>query len=209
MSTGIKICGITRVADAEAVVAAGADALGLNFAPVSPRQIEVSRAREISEAVAGAVLRVGLFVDADTGDVARVLDAVDLDVLQFHGAEPADFCRQFGLPYMKVFRVEEPFDLASAHARYPDACCLLLDAFVPGVHGGTGKRLEPAFWPTSPGEVRLVLAGGLNPANVREAVERLKPYAVDVSGGVETERKGEKDPARIRQFVEEVRSAGR
>lgn len=209
MNTGIKICGITRVADAEAVVTAGADALGLNFAPVSPRKVEVSRAREISEAVAGEVLRVGLFVDAEAVEVARVLDGVELDVLQFHGAEPAEFCRQFGLPYMKVFRVAGPFDLGSARRSYPDACCLLLDAFVPGLHGGTGKRMEPAFWPESTDDVRLVLAGGLTPGNVRAAVERLKPYAVDVSGGVESERKGEKDPARIRQFVEEVRSARR
>jgi len=208
MSTRIKICGITREADAEAAVAAGADALGLNFAPMSPRRLTLDRAARIAESVANRVLRVGLFVDPSEVEVRRALDSVELDVLQFHGAEPAGFCNRFGLPYMKVFRVAEPFDLDSARSTYPDACALLLDAYVAGMPGGTGRRLETAFWPHDNDGVRLVLAGGLEPENVRAAVERLRPYGVDVSGGVETDRKGEKDHARIRQFVEEVRRAG-
>lgn len=206
MVTRIKICGVTRQRDADAVVDAGAHALGLNFAPESPRRVTLETAAAIADAVRGAVTRVGLFVDPQPDDVTRVLDRVELDVLQFHGTEPGDFCRGFGMPFMKALRVREPLPMADIEAEYAGACCLLLDAFVPGVAGGTGQRFDWALWPPASALPRM-LAGGLTPDNVAEAVTRLAPWGVDVSGGVEGPRKGEKDPDRIREFVREVQRA--
>ncbi len=225
MVTRIKICGITRTADADAVVGAGADALGLNFVPSSPRRVTLANAQAIAARVRGAVTRVGLFVDPDPQDVHRVLDCVELDVLQFHGGEPAAFCRSFGVPYLKVIRVREPLRVDALEHEYEDACCLLLDTWVDGVAGGTGRRFDWSLWPRAC-RLPLVLAGGLNPDNVAEAVTRLAPWGVDVSGGVEatltedaaandgtpaegmaTKGKGIKDPERIRRFVAAVRSA--
>lgn len=211
MSTRIKICGITRQADADAVVDAGAHALGLNFAEESPRRVELARARAIAGQVRGALIRVGLFMDPAPDQVARVLDTVELDVLQFHGSETADLCRSFGMPFMKAFRMREPLP-PDAVDEYSDACCLLLDAYVNGLGGGTGQRFDWNLWPGSveqtPPRPHLVLAGGLTPENAAEAVVRLAPWGVDVSGGVEGPVKGEKDPDRIRRFVREVQRAG-
>lgn len=206
MITRVKICGITRDADADAVVDAGADALGLNFAPQSPRRVDVTSARRIAERVAGSIARVGLFVDAEADAVRRVLDAVPLDLLQFHGAESGAFCRSFDVPYVKVLRVRAQLDMAELEETYGDACCLLLDAYVPGRPGGTGERFDWSLWPRRSG-LPLVLAGGLTPDNVAEAIATLEPWGVDVSGGVEGARKGEKDPVRIREFVAEVKRA--
>jgi phosphoribosylanthranilate isomerase len=203
--TRIKICGITRQEDADAVVHAGADALGLNFAAASPRRMDIERAQAIAGQVRGAVTRVGLFVDPAPDEVARVLDAVELDVLQFHGSEPGSLCRSFGLPFIKAFRMNGPLPLEFLDD-YADACCVLLDAFVVDVAGGTGKCFDWQLWPGE-APLPLVLAGGLTPDNVAAAVSRLAPWGVDVSGGVEGRRKGDKDPDRIRRFVEEVKRA--
>ncbi len=189
------------------VVDAGADALGLVFAPSSPRRVDAHTAGEIAHAVGRAALRVGLFVDAEPETISRILETVALDVLQFHGSEPPEECRRYGLPYMKAFRVRERLELAPLEAAYEDACCFLLDAYVPGVPGGTGQRFDWAFWPTGSSH-RLVLAGGLEPENVAEAITRLHPWGVDVSGGVEGARKGQKDAGRIREFISEVKRAG-
>ena len=206
MITRIKICGITRQDDADTVVRAGAHALGLVFAAGSPRRVDLEAARDIARQVAGAVTRVGLFVDPEPEEVSRVLDRVELDVLQFHGNEPARLCRSFGLPFMKAFRMRAPLPLDPLEAEYADACCLLLDAWVEGVAGGTGRRFDWTLWPAA-ARLPLVLAGGLTPDNVAEAVSRLVPWGVDVSGGVEGARKGEKDAGKIRRFVEEVNRA--
>jgi phosphoribosylanthranilate isomerase len=206
MQTRIKICGITREQDADAVVRAGADALGLNFVRSSPRYVEVEVAAAIARQVRGRIARVGLFVDAGAAEVRQILAQVELDLLQFHGDEPGAFCRQFGLPYLKAIRVREALALAVLEAEYADACCLLLDAHVIGQAGGTGQRFDWSLWPAD-SRLPLVLAGGLTPDNVAAAVERLHPWGVDVSGGVEGTRKGEKDPDRIRHFIEEVSSA--
>ena len=207
MTTGVKVCGITRSADAEVVVAAGADALGLVFTEHSPRQIAADAAAEIAQQVAGRVTRVGLFVDASAAEVEATLRMVELDLLQFHGAETAQFCGSFGLPYMKALRVRERVEIAEVEAAYADACCLLLDAYVPGQPGGTGQTFDWSLWPQHSAK-SLVLAGGLHPDNVAGAIRRTRPYAVDVSGGVEGAVKGEKDADKIFRFVKEVKSAG-
>lgn len=210
MTTRIKICGITRQEDAAAVVSAGADALGLNFAAASPRRVNLQQAALIARQVRGAVIRVGLFVDPEPDEVERVLAAVQLDLLQFHGDEPAALCASFGLPYMKVLRVREALDGAAWSAwqhDYAGACCLLLDAFVPHRHGGTGRQFDWTLWPARSARP-LVLAGGLTPDNVADAVRRLSPWGVDVSGGVEGPTPGEKDTGRIARFVAEVKGAG-
>ena len=207
MTTGVKVCGITRSADAEVVVAAGVDALGLVFTKHSPRQIAADAAAEIAQQVAGRVTRVGLFVDASAAEVEATLRMVELDLLQFHGAETAQFCGSFGLPYMKALRVRERVEIAEVEAAYADACCLLLDAYVPGQPGGTGQTFDWSLWPQHSAK-SLVLAGGLHPDNVAGAIRRTRPYAVDVSGGVEGAVKGEKDADKIFRFVKEVKSAG-
>ncbi|MEQ8486885.1 MAG: phosphoribosylanthranilate isomerase [Pseudomonadales bacterium] len=204
MITRIKICGITRLEDAEVAVAAGADALGLNFATISPRRVPIAQAARIADHVAGAIRRVGLFVDAPAADVRAVIDAVALDVLQFQGEESGAWCGQFGLPYLKAIRVRGPLDLPALEAEYAGACALLLDAYVPGRPGGTGHQFDWALWPPQ-ARLPLALAGGLTPDNVAEAVTRLRPWAVDVSGGVEGPVKGIKDADRVRRFIAEVR----
>jgi phosphoribosylanthranilate isomerase len=206
MGIRIKICGITREADAEAAADAGADALGLNFAPASPRRVDVNRAAAIAGAVRGRMTRVGVFVDADADAIGRVLDRVELDMLQFHGAETGDDCRQFGLPFMKALRVREPLAIRAIEQEFAGACCLLLDAYVAGVAGGTGQSFDWRLWPTA-ASVPLILAGGLTPDNVHDAVHRLQPWGVDVCGGVEGPEKGIKDPHRVRKFIAEVERA--
>jgi phosphoribosylanthranilate isomerase len=207
MGTRVKICGITRQQDADVVLDSGADALGLVFVDQSPRCVSTEQARRISQQVRGAVTRVGLFVDPTPEQVANILDAVELDVLQFHGNESGAFCASYGTPFMKAVRVRERLDMAALTAEYAHACCLLLDAWVPGVAGGTGQGFDWSLWPGD-GELPLVLAGGLTPETVAAAVQRLRPWGVDVSGGVEGARKGEKDSAKVRKFVSEVKGAG-
>ncbi len=196
----IKICGITRVADAVAAARAGADAIGLVFVDASPRAVDLQTANEISRALPPFTLRVGLFMDPSVERVRAVLDALDLDRLQFHGSEPAAFCEQFGRPYIKAMAMggAEPPDF-SAHA---NASALLLDSHAPGEPGGTGRAFD---WARRQTPARAwILAGGLNPGNVRQAVLRLQPPAVDVSSGVEASP-GIKDDSLVRRFIEEAR----
>ncbi len=201
----IKFCGFTREADAVEAVAAGADAIGLNFAPLSPRNVDIATAAAIARRVGGSVVRVGVFVDQSAAEVRRVLDEVPLDLLQFHGDEPAGFCRGFDMAYTKVFRVQGPFDARAAAEAYPDACCLMLDTFVSGASGGTGQRFDMAHWPQRPHPQRLVVAGGLTPDNVAGVVRSIEPWAVDVASGVEDGVKGVKSAAKMRRFVRAVR----
>lgn len=200
-----KICGITRVEDALAAVAAGADAIGLVFYAPSLRAVSLERAREILRALPPFVTTVGLFVDATRGEIEALLEALPLDLLQFHGDEtPAD-CEGFGRPYMKALRVRPGLDLHAQAQRYAGAQALLLDTFVPGVPGGTGESFD---WDLVPHDLAkpVVLAGGLTPENVGEAIRRVRPFAVDVSGGVEQAR-GVKDAAMIEAFIRAVRHA--
>ena len=214
--TRVKICGITRVDDGLAAARAGADAIGLVFWPGSPRFVAAGQARAIASAMPPFVTIAGLFVDPAPDHVRATLAALPLDLLQFHGAEPAELCRAFGRPYVKAVPVganAARVDLLEYAARYPDACGLLFDAPPSdGLPGGTGRRFD---WDALPRELPrpLVLSGGLTAANVGEAIRRLRPWAVDVSSGVEAigadgkPVRGNKDPARIVAFIEEVRNA--
>jgi phosphoribosylanthranilate isomerase len=211
--TRVKICGITRVEDGLAAAHAGADAIGLVFWRGTPRVVELGRARAIAAALPPFVTIVGLFVDPDPEDVRRTLAAVPLDVLQFHGAEPPGLCRSFGRPYLKALAVFDQGDLLESSAIYGDAAGILLDAPpADGIPGGTGRRFD---WSRVPAGLSrpLVLGGGLDAGNVAEAIRRVRPWAVDVSSGVEARGadgrpvKGVKDPARIAAFIEEARHA--
>ncbi len=192
--------------DAAAVAEAGADALGLNFSDSSARKVTLSVARAIARAVSGTLCRVAVFVDQDAATVQSIVDAVDLDLLQFHGAETDAFCSSFGLPYMKAHRIRGPLSAAELKAEYPGATLHLLDAFVAGQPGGTGQRFDWQYWPDAE-DLKLVLAGGLDADNVGAAVTRLRPHGVDLAGGVEGSRKGEKDAEKIRALVSAVRQA--
>jgi phosphoribosylanthranilate isomerase len=203
--TRVKICGITRPKDARAAADCGADAIGLVFFENSPRHVDVFRAAEICLALPPFVSTVALFVDAPAAEVRRVLDRVSIDLLQFHGDETPDYCAQFGTPYMKAVRVRPQLDLLQYAAAYGAAKALLLDAYVEGVLGGTGRMFD---WDLIPANLPLpvVLSGGLTPATVGAAVLRAKPWAVDVSSGVEA-APGIKDIQKISEFIKGVRDA--
>lgn len=202
--TRIKICGITREQDLVAVLAAGADAVGLVFYPPSPRYLSDSRASELALGTPPFVTRVGLFVNADAASVHATLAAVPIDLLQFHGDEDAAYCEQFERPYIKAARVRPGLDLIEYARAYPSAQALLLDAYVES-YGGAGQAFD---WSLIPATLPLpvVLSGGLTPENVTDAVRRLRPWAVDVSSGVEV-AKGIKDAAKIAAFVAAVKKA--
>ena len=214
--TRVKICGITRLAYGVAAAHAGADAIGFVFWPGTPRVVTAGEARAIAVALPPFVTVVGLFVDPEPGHVRATLAAVPLDLLQFHGHEPAELCRAFGRPYVKAVSVGDKAagpGLLECAARYPDACGLLFDAPpLGGLPGGTGQTFD---WSALPTELPrpLVLSGGLTAANVGAAIRRVRPWAVDVSSGVEAigadgkPVKGIKDAARIAAFLEEVRDA--
>lgn len=198
-----KICGITRIEDALAAVAAGADAIGLVFYAKSPRAVNVQQARAIIAALPPFVTSVGLFVNASRCELGEILDAVPLDLLQFHGDESAADCEGYHRPYIKALRVKAGDDIAAACLAYPGASGILLDTYVEGVPGGTGEAFDWSLVPQGLSKP-IILAGGLTPDNVAAAIARVRPYAVDVSGGVE-QGKGIKDPAKIQAFMQAVR----
>jgi phosphoribosylanthranilate isomerase len=204
MRTRIKICGITRVEDALLAAHQGADAIGLVFAERSPRRVNAEQAARISAALPPFVSSVALFVNPSAAEVETVVAIARPSVLQFHGEEEADFCRRFGLPWMKAIRVRPDTDLLQCATDFAGAAGLLLDAYSPDAHGGTGHcfdwTLIPAALP-----VPVVLAGGLAPDNVAEAVRAVRPWAVDVSSGVEAS-KGIKDAEKVAAFISEVRN---
>jgi phosphoribosylanthranilate isomerase len=204
MRTRVKICGITRVEDAHAATTAGADAIGLVFYPPSPRRLTLEQARRLRRALPPFVCAVALFVNADPAEVARVIEVVGPDMLQFHGDEPPDYCTQFGMPYLKACRVRPGVDLLEYLRPYADAAGWLADAYVEG-YGGGGASFD---WSAVPLERArpLILSGGLSPGNVREAIRRVRPWGVDVSSGVES-AKGVKDAAKMAAFIAEVKHA--
>lgn len=204
--TRVKICGITRPEDGLAAARAGADAIGLMFYTGSTRRVSLDQARRVADALPPFVTLVGVFVDPGPGEVEAALAAVPLQMLQFHGDETPQFCEGFGRPYLKAVRVRPGLDLVQYASRFSRAKAVLLDAFVQGVHGGTGQSFDWSLVPPGLG-LPLVLSGGLNPENVADAIRRVRPWAVDVSSGVEAAR-GIKDPQRIAAFMQGVRSAG-
>lgn len=204
-STRVKICGITSVADAQTALNAGADAIGLVFYAPSPRAVTIEQAREIAASVGPFVTVVGLFVNADESYVRDVLANVGLHLLQFHGDESPEFCESFHRPYMKAIRMRPELDLAGAFDKYASATAILLDAYRPGVPGGTGETFD---WQRVPKQSLrpIVLAGGLTPENVASAIQATHVYGVDVSGGVES-APGKKDSQKVEQFIYNARHA--
>jgi len=202
LRTRIKICGITRKEDAEAVVASGADALGLVFYPPSPRAVTAQQAAAVIADVPAFVTVTALFVNPTVEEVQSVLDNVRIDLIQFHGDEDDDFCRQFKRPYIKALRVRQASDVVASCLRFPGALAILLDSYKPGVPGGTGETFDWSLVPDTPPKP-IILAGGLEVCNVASAINQIHPFAVDISGGVEAS-KGIKDHGQINEFVNEV-----
>jgi len=198
----VKICGITRVEDALAAVAHGADAIGLVFYAPSPRAVSIEQAIQIVNQIPAFVSVVGLFVSAEEGFVRNVISNVALDLLQFHGDEAPEECTRYGLPFIKAIRVKSDTNLVQCAKDYSASRALLLDTYTEGVAGGTGHVFD---WGLIPPDLNkpVVLAGGLTSENVASAIQQVKPYAVDVSGGVEAS-KGIKDAAKIAAFMQQV-----
>jgi phosphoribosylanthranilate isomerase len=200
-----KICGITRIEDALIAAEAGADAIGLVFYAKSPRAVSVQQARAIIAALPPFVTTVGLFVDASRDELNAILEVVPLDLLQFHGDESPAACDGFSRPYIKALRVRPREDVAARIEPYGNASGILLDTYVHGVPGGTGQAFDWALVPQGL-NTPIILAGGLTSENVRSAIKQVRPYAVDVSGGVEAS-KGIKDAEKVRAFVRAVKAA--
>jgi phosphoribosylanthranilate isomerase len=202
MRTRVKICGFTRVEDALYAARLGVDAIGLVFYPPSPRNVGIDRAIEIVKALPAFVSVVALFVDEQDALIREVLEQIPIDCLQFHGDESPEACRVYGKRYIKAVRMQESTDIARMANHYHDADGLLLDAFDPAAKGGTGNRFD---WGVIPRHCRLpiILAGGLDATNATMAIEKVHPYALDVSSGVEKE-KGIKDKDKIAAFLTAV-----
>ena len=203
MRTRVKICGITREEDARVAIDAGVDALGLVFYPSSPRFVDLHRARKIALAVPPFVTLVGLFVDAPNSSIRHVLDTLPISLLQFHGDETPAECEGYGRPWIKAIRMRDGVDLHAVRREYSEAAGLLLDAYRPGQKGGTGKVFDWKRIPTNMAG-QIILAGGLTPDNVERAIQEVRPFGVDVSGGVER-AKGIKDREKIEAFIRGVR----
>ncbi|MGV8902128.1 MAG: phosphoribosylanthranilate isomerase [Pseudomonas sp.] len=200
-----KICGITRIEDALAAVDAGADAIGFVFYAKSPRAVSVEQARAIIAALPPFVTTVGLFVNISRCELTEILEIVPLDLLQFHGDETPEDCDGYHRPYIKALRVQAGDDIAASCRTYSRASGILLDTYVAGVPGGTGEAFDWSLIPQTLSKP-IILAGGLTPDNVAQAIAQVRPYAVDVSGGVEMS-KGIKDHDRIRAFMHAVRGS--
>ncbi len=207
MRARVKICGITRLEDALNAIASGADALGFVFYAPSPRYISPLDATAIISRLPPFVTTTALFVNEADQVVKQIIEQTQVDLLQFHGDESEAFCQQFSRPYIKALRVKPGDDLDAAFGAYPSARAILLDAYKPGVPGGTGESFD---WSLIPQVLRskIILAGGLDPDSVASAIEQVAPYALDVSGGVEA-GKGIKDPNKIKRFFDEVARANK
>lgn len=205
MRTRVKICGITRCEDARLAVDAGADAIGLVFYEKSPRFVTNNQAAEISQVIPAFVSRVALFKDAEQQMIESVLAQVEIDLIQFHGRETADYCEQFNRPYIKAIGMkgtehDADFLITSAES-YQSAKALLLDGHAPGEAGGTGESFDWALIASV--DKPIILAGGLTPDNVKQAINLVHPFAVDVSSGVESSP-GVKDKGKIAAFMQQV-----
>lgn len=205
MTPKIKICGITRPEDAILASNLGVDAIGLVFYGESSRAVTIDQAQEIAAVVPPFTSLVGLFVDETQYEIQAVLDEVSLDVLQFHGDQSQELCADFGRRYFKAIRIGEDTDIEAEMSDYPDASAFLLDTHSDRAPGGTGESFDWEKVPARP-KKPIILAGGLNPDNVAEAIQKTSPYAVDVSSGVEAS-KGIKDADKLSAFVRAVRGA--
>ena len=201
------MCGFTRVEDAVYAAHLGVDAIGLVFYPPSPRHVEIEQAVKIVNALPAFTSVVALFVDEQEARIRDVLARVPIDCLQFHGDEPAEACRIYGKRYIKALRMQEGIDIGALAHHYHDAAGLLLDAYHPGAKGGTGSQFD---WALIPGQCSLpiILAGGLDEINAKQAVQTVRPYALDVSSGVEAE-KGVKDALKMAAFIQQVNEGDR
>lgn len=203
--TRIKICGITCVEDALAAVEAGADAIGLVFYAPSPRAVTIDQAAQICKALPPFITTVGLFVNASCEDVSTISSKLSLGLLQFHGEESPEYCEQFNQPWIKALRVQPSTNIIEIMQPYNKAQGILLDSYVAGVQGGTGTTFDWSLIPQQ-SDKPIILAGGLTVENVQQAIQIAKPYAVDVSGGVEI-TKGTKDHNKMRAFINKVKSS--
>lgn len=206
MPVWTKICGITRPQDARAAAGLGADAVGVVFHPPSPRAVRPEALPEILAEAGGRVRRVAVFVDPDAAAVERAVGTGMIDMLQFHGGEPAEFCRRFGLPYIKALRTAPGVDIEALIGRHGDAEMILLDGFDERSPGGAGKLADWGRAARAAASADIVLAGGLTPGNVAAAIARVAPRGVDVSSGVER-APGVKDLGKMRRFMERARRA--
>jgi len=207
MRTRVKICGFNQAKDAVAAANLGVDAIGLVFYPPSPRHVSIEQAKEIVAALPAFVTVVALFVDEQESQIREVLSHVSIDCIQFHGDESAAACRVYNKPYMKAIRMKPGLDISEIARQYNDATALLLDAYHPGIKGGSGSQFD---WDLIPEDCSLpvVLAGGLQLDNVRQAIQSVKPYALDVSSGVEAE-KGVKDVVKMTAFIQQINEGDR
>ena len=206
MRTRVKICGITNSEDARFALDAGADALGFNQYQQSPRFVDADQTSKLVGQLPPLVISVGLFVNESAERVREICSRVGFDLLQFHGDETDEYCRQFERPYIKVIRVRDAKTLEQEIQRYPGSRGILLDAYVTNLFGGTGQVID---WQKLPAlSQKIVLAGGLDPQNVGQAIAQVRPYGVDVSSGVEMS-KGKKDQKKIQEFFESVAAADR
>lgn len=206
MRTRVKICGITRPEDGVSAAGFGVDAIGLNFFAPSPRAITVSRAQAIIQELPPFITVVGLFVDAPEAQIRGVLAGIHLDMLQFHGRERPAECGIYALPYIKAVGMRKGIDVCGMEVQYQGARGLLLDTYKEGAPGGTGEQFDWAGIPQTGLHKPFILAGGLTPANVAQAITTVRPYAVDVSSGVEA-AKGIKDEGKIKAFMEAIKTA--
>jgi len=201
--TRVKFCGFTQEDDVAQAVTLGVDALGFVFYEPSSRYVTPEHAANLTRSVPAFVTRVGLFVNEQAESIKRIFETARLNLIQYHGDETPEFCDTLGLPYIKAFRVQQGMDLRAEMDRYPNASGFLLDAYVKGQPGGTGERFDWGLIPQS--DVPIILAGGLTPDNAKDAIEQVAPWALDVSGGIET-KPGRKDPDKMARFMNACRN---
>ena len=207
MRTRVKICGFTRTEEAVYAAQLGVDAIGLVFYPPSPRHVEIEQALSIVNALPAFTSVVALFVDEHEDRIREILTRVPIDCLQFHGDEPAETCRIYGKRYIKAIRMQDNTDIDALAKQYHDADGLLLDAYHPDTKGGTGSQFN---WDLIPEHcsLHIILAGGLDETNANQAVQTVRPYALDISSGVEI-KKGVKDSLKMAAFIQQVNEGDR
>ncbi len=201
--TRVKFCGLTHEEDIAQAVKLGVDALGFVFYAPSSRSVAPDHAAMLTSSVPAFVTRVGLFVNEQPAVIQNIFERTRLNLIQYHGDETPEFCDAVGLPFIKAFRVRPGIDIQTEMERYPDASGFLLDAYVKGQPGGTGERFDWGMIPQS--NAPIILAGGLSPDNAKDAIEQVAPWALDVSGGIET-KPGRKDPDKMMRFMNACRN---